>query len=390
MAGLTEDGLEIKRTADVRSSIRAALRSEFGQSVNLGPETVIGRIIDTVAGEIGLSWEGLQALWDSTDPANAYGQLLVNLASIHGVFKKGGEYTTGTITATGTPGTFIERESQVENSTTSVYFETVDDATIDGGGSVDIAVRSLDFGAFPTAANEIDTIRTPVTGWDSVSNAASFDEGQVEERDDDLKSRWLKTRGGQTENDDYELREKLLNLTGIEEVRVISNRTRSTDSYGTPEGEFVTFLFPDPQTGAGADIDEDEVVSTIFNYLPPAIGSHGSRKFTVTADDDITHEVGYTPFAEPQVFIRLSNMVTTSDYPSNGDTLVKEAIVEAVNELQGGNDVEIIDLFVVMDSFDSVKSVTIETSEGGSFGVNNFTIDPNEIARIETSDVSIV
>jgi len=128
MAGLTAEGLEIKRLEDIRNDMSARAIATFGPTTNTDPDSALGQLIDVFAQELSLVWELAQQDYDSFDPDQAEGAQLDNLSAIVGVNRLPASFSTGDVVLTGDLGTLIPTGSQVQTAT-EVRFETVADVT---------------------------------------------------------------------------------------------------------------------------------------------------------------------------------------------------------------------------------------------------------------------
>ena len=110
-----------------------------------------------------------------------------------GIYRKAPQYTTGTVTFTGTAGTFIPQGTLIQDATDATEYQTTADATIGTGGSIDVVVTALVAGeAGDRDAGTVLSLVSPITGVDAdAPTAAGLSEGADLEADEDYRARIL-------------------------------------------------------------------------------------------------------------------------------------------------------------------------------------------------------
>ena len=177
--GVTPEGFRLKTVQDILEDIETAQR----QAPTLGPDldqqldSVVGQLNNIFGDKLAEAHEVLQAIYSALNPANAEGVSLENLAFLTGVIKipaasssaavflnldAGASLAGGEIVSIGPSGEQWVLLNAVTNP-------GVDQATIEG------EVISSNTGPIVGNAFTIDTIVTPVAGWNA--NAALDTEG---------------------------------------------------------------------------------------------------------------------------------------------------------------------------------------------------------------------
>lgn len=110
-----------------------------------------------------------------------------------GIYRKAPQFSTGTVTFTGTAGTSIPQGALVQDATDATEYQTTADATIGTGGSVDVVVTALEAGAAGDRdAGTVLSLVSPITGVDAdATTAAGLSEGADLEADEDYRARIL-------------------------------------------------------------------------------------------------------------------------------------------------------------------------------------------------------
>jgi len=129
MAGLTENGLEIKDLDDVRNDLYTLAASLFadlvaaGDVVDMGPNSTLGRLIGVIAPAEAELWEQLQLIHDSFNPNAATGVSLDNIVSLSGINRLAAQPTRSQVLLEGDNGIVISSpQGRVRSSTTQRTF----------------------------------------------------------------------------------------------------------------------------------------------------------------------------------------------------------------------------------------------------------------------------
>lgn len=145
MAGLTENGFELKRYQEIVSDQRSKAIELFGAGVDTSVNSILGQISQLTALEMALLWEGLDDVNNAFNPNAATGKSLDDLASLVGVYRLDAEPTQGSMEFTGRNGTIVPAGTQVSNTDTGDSFSVVSDTVLstERAYSVEYQVRSV-------------------------------------------------------------------------------------------------------------------------------------------------------------------------------------------------------------------------------------------------------
>ncbi len=151
MAGLTSNGLSIKRLQEIRDEITANLQGAFGEDINTSEDSVFGQVRDSVAPGQSSLWEQLQVVYDSQFPSRAEGQQLDDNCALVGVARKQNVKSTLDASVTGDNNTLIPLGFTASINTTKDEFDIVSPISISNTKttktiiSVDIIQNSTDY-----------------------------------------------------------------------------------------------------------------------------------------------------------------------------------------------------------------------------------------------------
>ncbi|MCL5265217.1 MAG: baseplate J/gp47 family protein [Chloroflexi bacterium] len=191
-----------KSFSDIVSSIKNYLTA-VAPNIATYTGTVIGDIINAIAGEIGQNYATIDNTKTDMFLSTATGAALDSKCADLGIVRLQGARATGTVTflrpvgASTTPAYTIPTGTQVSTlgdaSNPSIYFETTTDAMLSSGSNtVDVAIQAKERStAGNVSAATITVIPTAIAGVGSVTNAASTSGGADKETDAALRARAL-------------------------------------------------------------------------------------------------------------------------------------------------------------------------------------------------------
>ena len=185
-------------------------------------------------------------------------------------------------------------------------------------------------GSIFDAANSVTTIKTPVLGWDTVTNPLAVSEGRVVETDEELRIRFRNTKYERSSNILDSLYSALLSLDTVESVTIYENDTDITDSNNLPPHSFMAVVLGG---------DSEEIAETIWRNKPAGISSIGNTSVEIIDSQNYPRDINFQrPTAVP-IYITMT-LSTTPEYPANGAELIRNAIVQFAKEEFGvGEDI---------------------------------------------------
>jgi len=253
---------------------------------------------------------------------------------------------------------------------------------------------SGDFEATTTGPNVVpistlNTITTPLAGWDRVDNP--FFEGTVgrdTETDTELRVRRSSTlnAGSATEEN---IRAQLLNsVEGVSAALVASNRTLVTDGEGRPAKSFEAIV------EGGTDAD---VALTIWNHMPAGILSFGSTAEDITDTSGGTQTINFSRPTQKYLHVKVKRSIYSEEtYPADGDEAIKQAIEDwAALEYELGTDVLYQRLSTPIFTVEGISSVEITVDLTDAPGdtptlvASNIAVASREIVIASTTRITV-
>lgn len=379
--GMTADGFNRKRQINIKTELEEDYKVAFGENIDLQADSVFGQEIGINSEALADQWESQENIYNSQYPNTAEKIQLSNVVKLNGLTRLGSEHSTVTVTLSGTAGTVITAGSKISTLDTGTVFETLADATIGGGGTIDAAAQSEEAGAFEATAGTLTNIDTPIYGWTAVTNASDATVGRSEETDAELRLRQQDSTLAAGQNNADSLFGQLRNISGVADALVVENKTNTTSASGIPPHEFECFV----KGGSAADIAQ-----TIWTNTPQGIQSHGDVLEVVEDAQGFEQDVYYTIPGDINIYVK-ANITTNSDFPVTGVDDIKASVVSyGETNFLISDDVIYSQLFSPIHQTSGIVDVILTIGISSSpTGTVNIPIDFNEISAWDISRVEV-
>lgn len=442
--GLTTDGLIVKTLNVIREELNQRLRDAFGNSINLGDRAVLGQITGIVSELAALVWELAEAVNSAQDPDKASGAALDALCTLTGTFRPNATYSTVTLTLTGTPTTLVDAESRAKTTSSSVHFQTEEDATIDavpawadvtvyalgdrvtnsgnvyqcvvagtsdasaptstdeeiengtvtwtylgaGTGAVDVLARATETGSLVAGGRDINIIETTIAGWDGVINLLDATVGREVASDEELRQLRELELGGQGNTTINAIRAALLKIEDVISVTVFVNNTDDTVD-GVPPHAIEALVRPDTPV---PDEFDQTVFDTLLDNVAAGILTSGNTSGTSVDSQGTSHTMSYSRPTEVPIYIIVNVTKDPDTYPADGDDLIKQAIVDWGDEQDCGKNAVASAITAQAFNVEGVLDVTavkLGTAPAPTLSVT-IPISLRELATYDTTRISVV
>lgn len=242
-------------------------------------------------------------------------------------------------------------------------------------------VVAINSGVIVQPANTIDTILTPMLGWDSVINPVAATPGEERETDEQLRLRFRNGKFDRATNTLDAIYSALINLDNVSEVTIYENDTSVVDGNGVPAHSFL------PIVSGGLSTD---IANAIWDNKPIGILSYGNTTVSVNDVQGFPHDVSFSR-PDPVVIYISMNITTDVNFPPNGNDAIKSALIDYFTANFGtGDDVIYSRLYTPINSIPGheVVSLTIGTAPS-PVGTSNVVIAFDEIASLSSVNIII-
>ena len=242
-----------------------------------------------------------------------------------------------------------------------------------------VYITSSTYNAQESTLGQVTSIRTSTLGWRGVTNPY-----------------YIFPSVGVESDEDYRYRGKLLQqnnsgkytsiIMAIKSVRgVVYENVQQNSSPNTTNSGIVNNGVAITVMGG----NEDDIAMAIFNSVSEGIMTTGDIVKTVKDINGFGHEVRFSRPVITPLQITMS-LVTYPDFPTNGNSQIKQAIVEWFNNLNVGEDIHYSRLYAPINSIGGFAVRNIKFGyKGGTLGLEDIIISHNEIATISADDISI-
>lgn len=386
--GITLTGFNRKRLDQLLSELNDEMKSIFGDNFNVSPESPDGQINGVVSESNANLWEIAEEAYNAFNPSAATGTTLSNLVQLNGITRLPATNSKVELTVLGTNNTLIPAGSLVSTTDTGDKFATDTDIVIGLSGIAIVQASSVLTGPIKALSGTLTNIDTPITGWDSVTNTLDATLGTLEETDVELRARREKSVAKTSQSVIDAIYAAVANIEGVTQVVVLENDTDTTDGNGLPPHSFNVIV------SGGVDTD---IGQQIWLKKPAGITSHGTNTVVITDSQGLNHNIKFDRPTLVPIYVEV-DLTTTSDYPTNGDDLVKQAIVDYANgELVAGrgfflgDDVIYTRLYTPINSVQGHEIASLKISKTDPpTGASNIPIAAGELADFNIANIDII
>jgi uncharacterized phage protein gp47/JayE len=229
--------------------------------------------------------------------------------------------------------------------------------------------------------NSIDTILTPMLGWDSVINPVVAVSGSNLETDEALRFRFRNGKFDKATNSFDSVYSAIVNLANVASLIIYENDTSVTDANGIPPKSFL------PIVVGGLSTD---IANAIWENRPTGILSYGNTSVTINDVQGMPHVVSFSRPTPVVTYITL-NITTDSTFPANGRAAIATSLLNYFSSNLGvGDDIIYSRLYTPINAVAGfqVNSMFIGTTASPT-GTSNIVINFDQIASLNSVNIII-
>jgi len=387
---LNENGYKRKTYDDLLSEMQYKAKELFGEQTNVSQRSVIGILLRIMAWFLSLVWKDNEDVYFSAHKNAATGNNLDRLLPYAGITRNLAQNAEGVIDITGSANYTVPAGFQVATDT-DVFFETIEDISLDSSGYGSGEIRALESGTKGNvAAHTIVNIVNPNANVTSINNSSPTTGGREKETDKELRDRWDISIEGLGKATTPSIRSKLLKIPKVRAATVIENYTETADSDGRPKKSFQAYVLG----GSNQEIGE-----TIFDNKAGGIRPYGDIEVDVTDIAGYPHKVYFSRAVEKSVYVNVT-VTKNNAFPVDGDDQIKAAVVRYVGGegqsgalfagLNMGEDVIYSKLFSIIYQVAGLEDVNIELStDGTNYSAGNLPISIEEVAQTDYDYIQV-
>lgn len=328
--GVTAEGFVRKPLEVIIEEINEYLWANVSPTLDVSPESPQGQINSAFARQLNSVWELAEILYHGNDPDGAEDFLLQNLAKLTGTAKQGATKSRVTATVNLDIGTTLISETHYANVSGQPdnRWTPEEDFTAPSTGNHSVVFVAEFAGPVVANASTLNVINTSLTGWNSITNAASATTGEEAQDDEDLRAAReedLAKAGSAT------LQAVIADageVSGVAHAHGYQNRGSVADANGLPPHSLEIVI----DDGAVPDADDDELAQAIFDSTTAGIQwySNDGNSGTALDGNGDEHTVGFSRVQFVNIHFAYE-LETGAGYV--GDASVKEYVKERAEEL---------------------------------------------------------
>lgn len=343
-------------------------QSIYGADVYLGNDSQDGQFIAAISQAIADCNAGAVAAYNAFSPATAQGAGLSSVVKINGLRRFVPSPSTAVLTIVGVAGTIITNGQAIDTNLNLWNLSTT--VIIPLSGTITVTAQADVAGATAAPASTITGIRTPVYGWQSVTNASPATLGQPVESDAALRVR----QSNSVELPSVTIFDGIWSLiqtvTGVTRVRGYENNTASTDANGIPANNLAFVV----EGGAAAAIE-----AAIAAKIPPGISTYGTTTATLTDAYGSTRVIKYS-VSIPAVMHVAMTIKRLTGWDDSIETTINAYITAYLNSLPIGTNVSYTAMFVA--------AYAALAQFPGTYGISALTMNKNALG-LAAADTTI-
>lgn len=299
---ITDTGVIVPDTADTLANVQAEYRAAFGDDLDVSPETPQGVLITAEALARDAVATNNAALANQINPNLAGGVFLDAIWALTGGARVSASPSIARgVTLTGIPGAIIPAGSVASVSSTGVRFVLQSAVILNALGQGQGVFQSEELGAFAAGIGALNTIVTPVLGWETVSNPYAAEEGEPEESDQASRRRRRLTLALQG----VALGEAIVSgVNALPGVQSVAFRENPTDAPVTIKG--VDLVAHSVFVCVDGGLDNDIALMLLRKK---SLGAAWNGDTTVNVTDPVSGQVYEVKFQRPeevQIYIRVT------------------------------------------------------------------------------------
>lgn len=383
----TSAGITLDRYADILTRLIALAEAQWGTTVNTAEDEILGHILRNIAllqGEIN---EVVQSVYDGYSITNSSGTQLDGLVELVGLERQSAAYSTITLSFTSTETTTVPAGTQVSSSTTGLVFATDSALSLTGVETATVAATCTVTGENNVAADELDTLDTPVFGVDTTVTSYNLTNtatpGRDRETDSELKARHTNAVAGSGTQDTSSIYAAVSEVPGVSNLAVTENDTNATVDSVPAHSVYVVVY-------GGSD---DDVATAIANNITAGVATYGTDENidVYNSTTGQTKTINFDRATAIPIYVKLDYTAETGVFPSDGESQISDALVAYFATLDIGEDVVFNKLYRPIYGIPGVdiNNLYIKTSAPADAQVD-ISIAADEIATLVAANITFV
>lgn len=361
-------GISAPSFADYLAGLTAEYQSIFGADSYLGNDSQDGQLLSVFAQALADSAAASVAIYNSFSPATAQGNGLSSIVKINGLARLVPSSSTVQVTLTGVANTTIT--NGLVTDTSGIVWALPSSVTIPAAGTITVTATCTSQGAIAAGTSTVTTIKTPVSGWQSVTNASAASLGAPVESDAALRVRQSVSTALPSVTIFSGIVAAIENLAGVTRCRGYENNTGSTDGNSVPAHSLAFIV-----EGGTAGLIENAIAEKI----PPGIGTYGTTSATIVDPTGSTRAIAYSVATPATIGISLT-LKALNGWAVTTEPLIQAALTAYIEALPIGVNVNYLQI--------AIPTALSGMPQAGTFAITGIQLKKNA-GSLAAADVTI-
>lgn len=339
MSILKSVGIDRIRMDKILANIRAKFKDTYGQDLNLEESTPDGQIVGVLSEVISSLNEGVQAIYDNFNPNSSTGIYLDELVKLNGIARIPKTPTNVILDLTIDTGgieEIIPAPVYINSPDGNNQYVIISDIFAPVGGTIQVYAEATEYDTPIVPENTLTVVETS-TGFSIICNNPKPSVlGREEETDAQLRARRFIDSSFSGDSSTDKLYKKLISMDKTRDAIVYEN-----DNTGSDHNALANSLAIIVRPISGLSNDElvlwrEEVANNIFKNITVGVGTNttyfpNKKTIVVTSRQGFTSIIYFVEATEVTVDV-VVNVTELDGFPTNGDELIKQEIINYVNE----------------------------------------------------------
>jgi len=383
-ATVSTTGISAPNFATVYSYLVSQFQAIYGADSYLGNDSADGQWIGVITQAITDCNAAAVAVYNAFSPTTAQGNGLSSNVKINGLTRIAGSYSTATLTVVGVAGTVITN-GQAQDTNGNLW-ALPSPTTIPNAGTINVMATCTTIGAITAGSNAINSIATPILGWQTVNNSSAAVQGNPVETDAQLRARQSVSVALPSTTIFLGILASLQQVPGVTRVTGYENNTNSTNGNGIPANTLCFVVENGSQTA---------IANAIASKMSPGISTYGNTSTTITDAAGTTRVINYQTPTESTITASIT-VHALNGWASSTSAIITAAVSAYFSSIPTGGVVNVASATAAAllsgTSYAStflVKSLQINKN-GGAYQGTDLSLAFSEAATPGTSVVSTV
>lgn len=326
-ATITTSGITAPPYSDIYQSLIASVQAIYGPDSYVDPDSQDGQLLAIVAKAISDANDMAIAVYNSFRPSASVGVPLSSLVKINGISRNLPSNSQVDVVIVGVVGTTITNGKV--RDTQGHLWSLPPSVVVPLAGTITVTATCDTEGAIEAAVGTMTSIATPTQGWQTVTNVDVASPGAPVESDAALRRRQSQSTARPAKTVLAAIVGAIQELSGVTQVVIYENDTNVTDANGIPGHSIAAVVI-------GGDVNE--IATAIMLRKTPGAYTYGDTSAVVTDSVGVAHTIRF--FVPAAIPINVKVTVRALDGYTSGTTdLIKQSIVDYINDLPIGQDV---------------------------------------------------